>query len=67
MEAKPRLMLKKEDYDEGMRLLGWAKFNLYKGNIPATQTLLDKAIVALGGDSWIEEDMDLYVGRKGAD
>ena len=40
---------------EALRLLGWAQFNLSKDNIAATKTLIDKAIVALGGTPFYEE------------
>lgn len=52
--AKPRIMLKEEDYKEALRLLGFAQFNLAKGKIAATQTLIDKAIVVLGGEKFYE-------------
>jgi hypothetical protein len=39
---------------EALRLLGFAQFNLTKGKIAATQTLIDKAIVALGGKPFLK-------------
>ena len=56
MKAKPRIMLKEEDYREALRLLGFAQFNLRKQKIDATETLLHKAIVALGGNSILNDD-----------
>jgi hypothetical protein len=56
MEAKPRVMMKEEDYTEVLRLLGFAQFNLAKDNIEETQILIDKAIVALGGKGFYDED-----------
>lgn len=42
--------------DEAKRLLGFAQFNLAKGKTEATKTLVDKAIVALGGEAWYNHD-----------
>lgn len=55
MEAKPRIMLKEEDWKEALRLLGFAQFNLAKGKTGAAQTLIDKALVALGGNTFYNE------------
>jgi len=43
------------DKREVSRLLGWALFNLHKGNYEAVNTLLRKAYKALNGKEWDEE------------
>ena len=55
MEAKSRLLIKEEDYREALTFLGFAQFNLNKGKVEATKTLIDKAIVALGGKAFYED------------
>lgn len=56
MKAKPRLLIKEEDYLNVLRLLDFAQFNLAKGKTEATKTLIDKAIVVLGGKEFYNND-----------
>lgn len=43
-------MSQEPNVKEAQRLLGWAQFNLGKGKTTAAQTLIDKALQALGAD-----------------
>lgn len=47
--------MKEEDYNEAIRLLGFAQFNLEKGKIGAAQTLIGKALKSLGKEPWYED------------